>query len=69
MSADTQPDLPLVAPDSTPSVTRRAKAHNVAPAVVRAGDALRIAFLAFYVISATVSQISSAALVLYLISG
>lgn len=47
----------------------RAKAHGVSPQVVVWGDALRLAFLACYVFSATVSQVAAGALIVYLISG
>jgi hypothetical protein len=46
----------------------RAKAHGVSPATIKVGDALRLAFLACYVVSATASQIAAATLIVYLIN-
>jgi hypothetical protein len=62
---DTQP----VDPVDPKRVSHRAQKHDVSPKVVRVGDAFRLAFLACYVISATVSQIAGGALIVYLISG
>ncbi len=48
-------------------VHARAKAHGVSPSVVKVGDVMRLGFLACYVLSATVSQIATGALLVYLI--
>lgn len=67
-SAFPSPDHSPVDPDST-TVDTRASRRGVSPAVVRGADMLRLAFLACYVMSATVSQVAASALIVYLISG